>query len=103
MANASLLVTWGNPIPGRENQALEIFMGIVQKYTGLQAEGKIERHSVHMATSGNTNDFAGAMIVEGEITQLRDLIAAAPAAPGDAVKAMEDEELEQLRALGYIE
>ena len=74
MANASLLVTWGNPIPGRENQALEIFMGIVQKYTGLQAEGKIERHSVHMATSGNTNDFAGAMIVEGEITQLRDLI-----------------------------
>jgi len=37
MANASLLVTWGNPIPGRENQALEIFMGIVQKYTGLQA------------------------------------------------------------------
>jgi hypothetical protein len=74
MANASLLVTWGNPIPGRENQGLELFMSIVQKYTGLQAEGKIASHSAHIATSGNTNDFGGAMIVEGEITQLRDLI-----------------------------
>lgn len=74
MANASLLTTWGNPIPGRENQGLELFMSIVQKYTGLQAEGKIASHSAHIATSGNTNDFGGAMIVEGEITQLRDLI-----------------------------
>jgi hypothetical protein len=74
MANASLVITWGNAIPGRENQSLELFMGVVQKYTGLQAEGQIERYSAHMATSGNTNDFGGAMIVEGEITQLRDLI-----------------------------
>ena len=74
MANASLLTTWGNPIPGRENQGLELFMSIVQKYTGLQAEGKIASHSAHIATGGNTNDFGGAMIVEGEITQLRDLI-----------------------------
>jgi hypothetical protein len=49
-------------------------MSIVQKYTGLQAEGKIASHSAHIATGGNTNDFGGAMIVEGEITQLRDLI-----------------------------
>jgi hypothetical protein len=45
-----------------------------QKYTGLQAEGQIERYSAHLATSGNTNNFGGAMIIEGEITQLRDLI-----------------------------
>ena len=74
MANASLVITWGNSIPGRENQSLELFMGIVQTYTGLQAEGKIAGHSAHMATGGNTNNFAGAMIIEGEITQLRDLI-----------------------------
>ena len=74
MANASLVVTWGNSVPGRENQGLELFMGIMQKYTGLQAEGQIERYSAHQATSGNTNNFGGAMIIEGEITQLRDLI-----------------------------
>ena len=60
MANASLVITWGNSIPGRENQSVELFMGIVQKYTGLQAEGKIAGHSAHMATSGNTNNFASA-------------------------------------------
>jgi len=74
MANASVVITWGNAIPGRENQSLELFMSIMQKYTGLQAEGKIERHSAHLATGGNTNNLAGAMIVEGEIPQLRDLI-----------------------------
>ncbi|MGB8224278.1 MAG: hypothetical protein WCF10_16935 [Polyangiales bacterium] len=74
MANASLVITWGNSVPGRESQSLELFMGILQKYTGLQAEGKIQGHSAHLATSGNSNNLAGAMIIEGEITQLRDLI-----------------------------
>lgn len=73
-ANAAIYVSWGNAIPGREAKSLEVFMGAVEYYSRLEKEGKIAGLRTYLATNGNTDHFAGFMLIEGEIAQLRAVI-----------------------------
>ncbi|MGE5698309.1 MAG: hypothetical protein ACM4D3_24590 [Candidatus Sericytochromatia bacterium] len=42
MAEAGLFIRWGEPVRGREPQAVEVFNETVQYFALLQQEGKIE-------------------------------------------------------------
>ena len=43
MAEAALCTVWGEAVPGREKQALDVYNEVVQYWARLQQEGKIER------------------------------------------------------------
>jgi len=69
MAEAALCTVWGDPIPGREKQALNIYNEAMQYWAGLQQEGKIERFDVTvLAFSGG--DVAGLLVVRGAAEQI---------------------------------
>ena len=69
MAEAALCTVWGDPIPGREKQALNIYNEAMQYWAGLQQEGKIERFDVTvLAFSGG--DVAGLLVVRGTAEQI---------------------------------
>lgn len=72
MAEAALCSVWGSAIPGREKQALNVFNDMVQWWTGVQQEGKIERFDVTvLAPSGG--DVSGFLVVRGTADQLDSL------------------------------
>jgi hypothetical protein len=57
MADRVLFISWGSPIPGREEHSLEVFNDAVGLYGRLQQEGKIESFDVvllnaHSETNG---------------------------------------------------
>jgi hypothetical protein len=69
MAEAALCTVWGDPIPGREKQALNVYNEAMQYWAGLQHEGKIERFDVTvLALSGG--DVAGLLVVRGTAEQI---------------------------------
>ena len=69
MAEAALCTVWGDPIPGREKQALNVYNEAMQYWAGLQQEGKIERFDVTvLAFSGG--DVAGFIVVRGTAEQI---------------------------------
>lgn len=69
MAEAALCTTFGEPVPGREKQALKIYGDTVEYYTRLQQEGKIERFDVTIIgpTGGQVNGF---IVVRGTANQV---------------------------------
>lgn len=46
MAEAALFVGWGEPVRGREKEALEVFNESVEYWGRLQQEGRIEQFEV---------------------------------------------------------
>jgi hypothetical protein len=46
MAEAALCTVFGEPVPGREKQALNVYSETMQYWGRLQQEGKIERFDV---------------------------------------------------------
>ena len=69
MAEADLCTVWGDPIPGREKQAFNVYNEAMQYWAGLQQEGKIERFDVTvLAFSGG--DMAGLLVVRGTAKQI---------------------------------
>jgi hypothetical protein len=86
MAEAALCSVWGSAIPGREKQALNVFNDMVQWWSGLQQEGKIERFDVTiLAPSGG--DVAGFLVARGTAAQL------------DALRRRKDYQQQLARAL----
>ena len=77
MATSSVIFTWGNGIPGRENKGLEVFMSAVQYYTQKAEKKQIESFAVHLAETGNLDTLGGTMIVEGSDEQINTLTASA--------------------------
>ena len=69
MAKAALCTVWGDPIPGREKQALIIYNEAMQYWAGLQQEGKIERFDVTVLTFSAGN-VAGLLVVRGTAEQI---------------------------------
>src|SRR5262245_26087821 len=69
MAEAALCTVWGEPVPGREKQALNVYNDVVQYWTRLQQEGKIERFdiTVLMPSGGDVNGF---LVVRGTAQQI---------------------------------
>ena len=72
MAEAALCTVWGDPIPGREKQALNVYNEAMLYWAGLQQQGKIERFDVTvLAFSGG--DVAGFIVVRGTAEQIDSL------------------------------
>ena len=69
MAKAALCTVWGDPIPGREKQALIIYNEAMRHWAGLQQEGKIERFDVTVLTFSGGN-VAGLLVVRGTAEQI---------------------------------
>ena len=68
MADRLLCISWGEPVRGREERALEEFNTAVGYYGRKQQEGKIERFDVRLlAPSGR---IGGYMELEGSAEQI---------------------------------
>ena len=69
MANAVLFVGWNRPIPGREQQAMDLFGKVMEYYTKSQSEGKIESFEA-VILSAHGGDLNGFMLIRGDEKKL---------------------------------
>ena len=69
MAEAALCTVWGEAVPGREKQALDVYNEVVQYWARLQQEGKIERFDVTVLTPTG-GDVTGFLLVRGTAEQI---------------------------------
>jgi hypothetical protein len=69
MADAGLFIGFGNPVRGRESQALELFNESIGYYSRLQEEGEIESFEpVFLEPHGG--DLGGFILIRGEAEKL---------------------------------
>ena len=68
MADRVLMITWGRPIPGREERGLEVFNEAVGINGRKQQEGKIESFDVALLPPNGVMD--GYIAVRGSTDQL---------------------------------
>jgi hypothetical protein len=69
MADAGLFVGFGNPVRGRESQAVELFNETIGWYTRLQEEGEIESFEpVFLEPHGG--DLGGFILIRGDAEKL---------------------------------
>ncbi len=72
MADAGLFVGFGNPVRGREGQAIELFNETIGWYTRLQEEGEIESFEpVFLEPHGG--DLGGFIFIRGDAEKLSKL------------------------------
>lgn len=72
MADAGLFVGFGNPVRGREDQAVELFNETLGWYARLQEEGEIESFEpVFLEPHGG--DLSGFIIIRGDAEKLSKL------------------------------
>ena len=69
MAEAALCTVFGEPVPGREKQAVNIYAETLQYWGRLQQEGKIERFDVTVL-SPTGGDVTGFIVVRGTAAQI---------------------------------
>jgi hypothetical protein len=69
MAEAALCTVWGDPVPGREKQALDVYSDVVQYWARLQQEGKIEHFDITVLTPTG-GDVTGFLVVRGTAEQI---------------------------------
>ena len=69
MAEAALCTVFGEPVPGREKQAVNIYADTLQYWGRLQQEGKIERFDVTVL-SPSGGDVTGFIVVRGTAAQI---------------------------------
>ncbi len=69
MANNVLLVGWNRAVAGREQKALELFARVMEYYTNLQADGKIESFEPVILTS-HGGDLNGFVLLRGDAEKL---------------------------------
>jgi hypothetical protein len=68
MADRLVCISWGAPVRGREERALEVFNTSVGFYGRMQQEGKIERFDVRLLAPSSR--VGGYMELEGTAQQL---------------------------------
>lgn len=68
--NGAMIVTWGGNVPGREAKGLEVFGKALAHFDELAKEGRIHGHKEYMSLTGNIDEVAGTMIVEGQVDEL---------------------------------
>jgi hypothetical protein len=72
MADAGLFVGFGNPVRGREGQAIELFNETIGWYSRLQEEGEIESFEpVFLEPHGG--DLGGFILIRGDAEKLSKL------------------------------
>ena len=68
-ASAGILIGWTRPLPGREQQAKEVFQATLAFYGKLQSEGKIESFEPALIEP-HGGDFNGFVLIRGEQSKL---------------------------------
>ena len=68
MADAGVMITWGENIPGREARGLEVFNETLQFWGRMQSEGKAEGFEVALLNAGGPVD--GFIFVRGDAETL---------------------------------
>jgi hypothetical protein len=68
MADRVLHISWGSPIPGREERGLEVFNEAMGLYGRLQQDGRIE--SFDVALFAANSDLGGYIALHGTHEQL---------------------------------
>jgi hypothetical protein len=71
MADAGVMITWGENIPGREARGLEVFNETLQFWGRMQAEGKIESFEVALLAAGGPVD--GFIFARGDRATLAEI------------------------------
>ncbi len=72
MATSVLFVGWGQPIPGREQKALQVFNEALQYWTRLQKQGVIDSFEpVNLELHGG--DLTGFTLLRGDAAKLAQL------------------------------
>jgi hypothetical protein len=72
MADAGLFVGFGNPVRGRESQAVELFNETIGWYSQLQEDGEIESFEpVFLEPHGG--DLGGFILIRGDAEKLSKL------------------------------
>ena len=72
MADRVLFIGWNRSVPGREQQAMQLFQKVVEFYGKLQAEGRIESFEP-VILSAHGGDLNGFFLLKGEAEKLRDV------------------------------
>ena len=68
MADRVLVISWGQPVRGREQHGLEVLEQSTAFYTELQQAGRIERFDVMLLNPNGLMD--GCMVLHGSHAQL---------------------------------
>ncbi len=72
MADSVLFIGWNRSIPGREQQAMQLFQKVVEFYGKLQADGRIESFEP-VILSAHGGDLNGFFLLKGEAEKLGDV------------------------------
>ena len=72
MADRILFIGWNRSIPGREQQAMQLFQKVVEFYGKLQADGRIESFEP-VILSAHGGDLNGFFLLKGEAEKLGDV------------------------------
>jgi hypothetical protein len=70
MANGAVIITWGGSIPGREAKALEVFGKALAYFDELAKSGRVHGHKEYISLTGNVDDVAGTMVIDGALDEL---------------------------------
>lgn len=68
--NGALIVTWGSNHPGRESKGLEVFGKALAHFDELAKSGRIHGHKEYITLTGNVDELAGVMVIEGPVEEL---------------------------------
>jgi len=68
--NGALIITWGANVPGREAKGLEVFGKALAHFDELAKKGRIHGHKEYITLTGNVNQLAGVMVIEGPVDEL---------------------------------
>jgi hypothetical protein len=68
--NGALIVSWGANVPGREAKGLEVFGKALAHFDELAKKGRIHGHKEYLSLTGNVDQLAGVMVVEGPVEEL---------------------------------
>ena len=68
--NGALIITWGRNPAGREAKSLEVFGKALAYFDELAKSGRVHSHKEYISLTGNVDEVAGTMVVEGSVEEL---------------------------------
>ena len=68
--NGALIFTWGRNPAGREAKSLEVFGKALAYFDELAKAGRVHGHKEYISMTGNVDEVAGTMVVEGAVEEL---------------------------------
>jgi hypothetical protein len=69
--NGAIMVRWGQGIPGREAEGIDVFGKAVARFEEYAKEGRVHGHREFVAVTGPDGGF---MIVDGELEELMKIL-----------------------------